>query len=104
MWSYSWTIRDHPVRESNVRQMTGYRAKEVFGHNPKILRSGKHDSAFYKATCSTIAAADVWRGEIVNRKKDGNLYTEAMTVAPVRSENGDISHFVAIKQDITERK
>lgn len=85
-------------------QMTAYRANEVFGHNPKILRSGKHDSAFYKAMWSTIAAGDVWRGEIVNRKKDGSLYTEEMTVAPVRSENGDISYFVAIKQDITEQK
>ena len=85
-------------------QMTGYTAEEVMGKNPRILKSGKHDAAFYKGMWRTISAGEVWRGEVDNRKKDGSLYSEEMTVAPVRSQDGDISHFVAIKHDTTERK
>jgi diguanylate cyclase (GGDEF)-like protein/PAS domain S-box-containing protein len=84
--------------------MTGYSADEAIGKNPDLWRSDKQDAAFYAALWDTIAAGTVWRGEVVNRKKDGSLYTEEMTVAPVRSEAGAISHYVAIKQDITQRK
>jgi diguanylate cyclase (GGDEF)-like protein/PAS domain S-box-containing protein len=85
-------------------QMTGYSPDEAIGKNPRLLQSGKHDAAFYTALWNTIAAGAVWRGEIINRKKDGSLYTEEMTIAPVRSDVGAITHFVAIKQDITRRK
>ncbi len=85
-------------------QMTGYTAEEAIGKDPSLWRSDKQDAAFYEALWNTIAAGNVWRGEIINRKKDGSLYTEEMTVAPVRSEAGAISHYVAIKQDITQRK
>jgi diguanylate cyclase (GGDEF)-like protein/PAS domain S-box-containing protein len=85
-------------------QMTGYSAGEAIDKNPRLLQSGKHDAAFYAALWNTIAAGTIWRGEIINRKKDGSLYTEEMTVAPVRSAAGAISHFVAIKHDITQRK
>jgi len=85
-------------------QMTGYRADEVIGRNPKLLQSGKQDAAFYGALWNTIAAGSHWRGEIINRKKDGTLYTEDMTIAPVRSTSGPISHYVAIKQDVSQRR
>ncbi len=84
--------------------MTGYAAEEAIGRNPRILRSGEQDAAFYRLLWNTITAGEVWHGEIVNRKKDGSLYPEEMTIAPVRSQSGTISHFVAIKQDISERK
>ena len=85
-------------------QMTGYTADEAIGKNPNLWRSDKQDAGFYAALWNTIAAGTVWRGEVVNRKKDGSLYTEEMTVAPVRSAAGAVSHYVAIKQDITQRK
>ncbi len=89
---------------SAFTQMTGYTAPEAMGKDPSLWRSDKQDAAFYAALWNTIAAGTVWHGEVVNRKKDGSLYTEEMTVAPVRSAAGAISHYVAIKQDITQRK
>jgi diguanylate cyclase (GGDEF)-like protein/PAS domain S-box-containing protein len=68
------------------------------------LKSGEQDAAFYAALWNTITAGNVWHGEVINRKKDGSLYTEEMTITPVRSDAGVISHYVAIKQDITQRK
>ena len=85
-------------------QMTGYAADEAIGNNPRLLKSGKQDAEFYAALWNTITAGNIWRGEIINRKKDGSLYTEEMTIAPVRSNTGEISHYIAIKQDITQRK
>ncbi|MDO8680792.1 MAG: PAS domain S-box protein [Acidobacteriota bacterium] len=83
---------------------TGYELEEARGQNPRILRSGKQDQTFYQNLWETILAGRVWRGEIVNRRKDGSLYTEDMTVTPVRDAGGEIAHFVAIKQDVTEHK
>lgn len=83
---------------------TGYTLEEAQGQNPRMLKSGKQDQAFYRNLWETILAGRVWHGEIVNRRKDGSLYTEEMTVTPVRNTGGEIAHFVAIKQDITERK
>jgi diguanylate cyclase (GGDEF)-like protein/PAS domain S-box-containing protein len=85
-------------------QMTGYSAEEAIGRNPRILNSGQQDAQFFRAMWQTIIAGHVWHGEVVNRKKDGSFYTEEMTVAPVRTPAGGISHFVAIKLDITQRK
>jgi diguanylate cyclase (GGDEF)-like protein/PAS domain S-box-containing protein len=84
--------------------LSGYAAEEVLGKNPRLLQSGANDREFYAQMWRTIGSGEVWRGEIVNRRKDGTLYTEEMTITPVFSRPGEISHFVAIKQDITERK
>jgi PAS domain S-box-containing protein len=84
--------------------LTGYLPKEAVGQNPRILQSGIHDESFYRNLWNTILAGNVWAGEITNRKKDGSLYPEEMTVAPVRSLTGEISNFVAVKQDLTNRK
>jgi PAS domain S-box-containing protein len=85
-------------------RLTGYSISEVRGQNPRALKSGKHDASFYKKLWETILAGEVWEGEIVNRRKDGTLYTEEMTVTPVRDRSRVITHFIAIKQDITVRK
>jgi PAS domain S-box-containing protein len=85
-------------------RLTGYAASEVIGQSPRVLKSGTHDAAFYQKLWNTVLSGEVWQGEIVNRRKDGTLYTEDMTITPVRDVRGDITHFVTIKQDITERK
>ena len=84
-------------------RLTGYAAEEVIGRNPRILKSGQHDEPFYRLIWNTILAGRAWSGEVVNRRQDGTLYTEEMTITPVRRD-GTPSHFVAIKQDITTRK
>ncbi len=83
---------------------TGYSAAEVIGQNPKLLKSGKHDAAFYRALWETVRAGEVWQGELINRRKDGSLYPEDMTITPLKDERGAITHFIAVKQDITKRK
>jgi PAS domain S-box-containing protein len=85
-------------------EMTGYTAEEVQGRTPRMLRSGEHDSQFYANMWQTILSGTVWHGEVVNRRKSGSLYVEEMTITPVRSERGEITHFIAIKVDVTERK
>lgn len=85
-------------------RLTGYTEEEVLGQTPRFLKSGVHDEAFYQRLWSSILRGDSWQGEVVNRRKDGSLYDEEMTITPVRSADGSIHHFVAVKQDITERK
>lgn len=84
--------------------LTGYSPEESVGQNPRMLKSWDYDHSFYRNLWSTIQAGKVWHGEIRNRKKDGSLYTEDMTITPLRSPTGEITHFIAIKQDITENK
>ena len=100
------TDRNGTIRWVNpaFTRLTGYTAKEAVGRNPRILRSGQHDQAFYHNLWETVLSGRVWQGEIVNRHKDGGLYTEEQTITPVRDERGDITHFIAIKQDIAERR
>jgi len=85
-------------------RLTGYTLEETLGQNPSLLKSGKHDQAFYQNLWETILSGQVWHGELVNRRKDGSLYFEEQIITPVRDERGKISHFIAIKQDISERK
>jgi PAS domain S-box-containing protein len=84
--------------------LTGYSEAEALGKNPRILNSGTHEKAFFTRMWDTINNGRTWRDEIVNRRKDGSLYTEEMTITPVRTDEGAIASFVAIKQDITARK
>ena len=83
---------------------TGYPAEEAVGRRPSILKSGMQDNAFYQRLWQTILAGQVWKGEVVNRRKDGILYTEEMAISPVKDESGTVVRFVAIKRDISERK
>ncbi len=85
-------------------QITGYTLEEVAGKKPSFLKSGHMDHAFYAQLWSTILAGNTWSGEVVNRRKDGAIYTEEQTIAPVRDASGQITHFIGIKQDITARK
>jgi len=85
-------------------QMSGYSPEEVIGQNPRMLKSGIHKKSFYKQLWKTILAGKIWQGEMTNRRKNGSLYTEEMTVTPVRDTSGEITHFVAIKLDISARK
>jgi PAS domain S-box-containing protein len=86
--------------------MTGYSKEEALGKNPRLLKSGEQPEAYYAKLWSTISSGKVWQGEIVNKRKDGTTYTEEMTITPVTQGVGNAAatRFIAIKQDITERK
>ena len=84
--------------------LTGYTPEEVLGKKPDFLKSGVQDQNFYRHLWQTILAGQVWHSEMVNRRKDGSLFTEECTITPVRDETGAIAHFIAVKQDITHRK
>ena len=86
--------------------MTGYSKEEVLGKNLRMLKSGEQPESYYAKLWSTISSGKVWKGEIVNRRKDGTAYTEEMTITPVTRDVGNPAnrYFIAIKQDITERK
>jgi two-component system sensor histidine kinase/response regulator len=83
---------------------TGYRRDEVIGHNPRILQSGKTPQATYDALWGALSQGEIWKGELVNRRKDGSEYTELAHIAPIRQADGRVSHYLAIKEDITEKK
>jgi diguanylate cyclase (GGDEF)-like protein/PAS domain S-box-containing protein len=85
-------------------QVTGYSADEVAGLTPRILKSGEHDPAVYKALWDDITSGKEWRGELCNRKKNGELYWEYASVAPVKDGSGNTTHFIAAKEDITRRR
>ncbi len=84
--------------------LTGYAFEEVLGQNPRILHSGQHPKKFYEDLWNTILSGRVWHGEVINKRKDGQLYTEEMTITPVRDPAGKIGHFIAIKQDVSDRQ
>lgn len=83
-------------------EVTGYAPNELVGNHTRMLKSGEHDEEFYAALWQTILRGEVWSGTIVNRRKDGTKYHESQTIAPVIGEDGTITHFIAIKQDVTE--
>ena len=85
--------------------LTGYSFGEAIGRNPRdLVKSGTHGESFYRMMWSTILAGNVWSGEMINRRKDGSLYPEALAITPVSNRLGEITHFVAIKRDLTEEK
>jgi two-component system sensor histidine kinase/response regulator len=85
-------------------ESTGYNREEIIGSNPRIFRSGKTPPETYAAMWAALSRGEAWKGEFINRCKNGNEYIEFMTVAPIRLPDGKISNFVAVKEDITERK
>jgi len=84
-------------------RLTGYSPEEAVGQNHRVLKSGKHSEAFYQDLWSTIRAGRIWRGELVNRRKDGSFYNEEMQIAPIRGRQNEIKGYIAIKQDVTAR-
>jgi PAS domain S-box-containing protein len=81
--------------------MSGYTSEEAVGQYPRILKSGRQVAAVYQELWNTIRSGRIWRGELINRRKDGTVYTEAMGITPVRDPQGEIVSFIAIKRDMT---
>jgi PAS domain S-box-containing protein len=84
--------------------LTGYTRGEVLGKNPRFLKSGRQSPAIYSELWHTIVAGGEWRGELCNRKKNGELYWELAAISAIRADDGAIAHFIAVKEDITDRK
>ena len=91
------------VNEAFVKA-TGYSREEAIGQNPRILQSGSTAQAIYKDLWATLTEGNLWKGEFKNKRKDGSEYVEFATIAPIRTIEGKTTHYVAIKQDITDRK
>ncbi|MCW8907561.1 MAG: EAL domain-containing protein [Sedimenticola sp.] len=83
---------------------TGYRQEEVIGRKYNVIRSGHTPDSTYQEMWQTITGGDIWEGELLNRKKDGELFWELVSISPVRNKLGEISHFIGIQHDITQRK
>lgn len=85
--------------------LTGFSHDEAIGMQPnELVKSGKQDPAFYQNLWDTIQSGNTWRGEIVNQRKNGELYDEELVISPVKDQQGCIRHFVGVKQDVSERK
>ena len=100
------TSLDGAIEYVNPRfcQTTGYTREEAHGQNPRILKSGKQSPHVYNELWQAITNGRPWRGELLNRKKNGELYWESAHISPVIDESGQVTNFVAVKEDITERK
>ncbi|MFO7761770.1 MAG: PAS domain S-box protein [Desulfobia sp.] len=85
-------------------KITGYSRKEAIGQNISILKSGEHDESFYKKLWNRISAGEFWSGRIINKRKDGSLFMEEMSISPVLDRTGKISYYVAVKRDITKEE
>ena len=85
-------------------EITGYPNAEVLGHNPRVLKSGRTSAETYREIWSAISAGGKWRGELLNRRKSGELYWEDAAISGLRDENGQITHFIGVKTDITASK
>lgn len=87
----------NPAFEAN----TGYSREEAVGENPRLLKSDEYDEPFYETLWETISSGKVWEGQLVNKRKNGSLFTEEASISPVKDTNGEIINYVAIKRDIT---
>ncbi|MCK6426693.1 MAG: PAS domain S-box protein [Burkholderiaceae bacterium] len=91
------------VNEAFTR-ISGYRADEVIGQNPRVLNSGQTPPETYVELWRSLTAGQTWRGEFVNRRKDGSLYVESAVLSPIRRADGRITHYVAVKEDVSEHR
>jgi diguanylate cyclase (GGDEF)-like protein/PAS domain S-box-containing protein len=98
-------------RNSNIEyvnpkflQVTGYSLDEVIGRNPSVLNSGLTPKETYRSLWETLSAGDEWRGEFHNRRKNGETYWEYASISPIRAQDGSVTHYLAVKEDITLRK
>lgn len=87
-----------------VTEITGYQFSELEGNNPRIFSTGEKPANDYKILWDTISSGKEWRGEFHNKKKNGELYWESASISPIKNENGEVTHFIGIKEDITEKK
>lgn len=88
----------------SFERLSGYKLEEILGRTPKLFKSGAHEPAFYSNLWEKLTAGESWTGEMVNARRDGSRYTVNQTVTPLRNDRGEISHFVSIQEDISERK
>jgi diguanylate cyclase (GGDEF)-like protein/PAS domain S-box-containing protein len=100
------TDKEGNIEYVNARfsELTGYSSNEVIGKNPRLLKSDEHSPEFYKELWDTITSGKVWKGDLQNKKKNGELYWEDTSISPVTSNGGNITHFIAVKNDISERR
>ena len=91
------------VNNAFVRN-TGYSREEALGQNPRVLKSNRTPKATYDDMWTRLSAGQAWRGELINRRKDGSEYVELANIAPIRQIDGRITHYVAIKEDVTDKK
>jgi PAS domain S-box-containing protein len=84
--------------------ITGYSSAEVLGETPRLLKSGKHDTDFYRSMWKTLRQGERWMGAVINRRKDGRLFEADLSIAPVRGEDGRTDSYVAVTRDTTERQ
>jgi hypothetical protein len=89
---------------SGFTALSGYSSEEVIGKNPRILKSGMHSNDFYKEIWDTISNGRSWYGELCNKNKNGNLYWVQANISPVMDSSGRITHYIAVKEDITGKK
>jgi PAS domain S-box-containing protein len=87
-----------------LTKVTGYSLPEVIGRNPRMFSSKQLDNAFYKHMWTTILKGEIWQGEFLNRRKNGETYWEKSIIAPISNDDGAITHFVAIREDVTEKR
>ncbi len=99
------TDREGTIQSVNpaFERITGYSREEIIGQNPRILKSGGQDALDYRELWDTLTAGRTWKGRLVNRRKDGSLFDEEATISPIRDLSGEITHYVAVKRDITEK-
>ncbi|MEH6814085.1 MAG: EAL domain-containing protein [Motiliproteus sp.] len=100
------TDADGHIQYTNPKftEITGFKQHEVMGKTPRILKSGKTNPDVYKELWCSVKSGKKWQGELLNRKKNGEHYWEAVTITPIRNDNGEITNFISIKEDITDAK
>jgi diguanylate cyclase (GGDEF)-like protein/PAS domain S-box-containing protein len=91
------------VNEAFVRT-TGYTLADVSGKNPRVLQSGRTPKTIYEAMWQSLTAGETWQGELYNQRKDGSEYVEHASISPIRQPDGRITHYVAVKEDITQKQ
>jgi len=91
------------VNEAFLRT-TGYSREEIIGQNPRLLRSGKTPKETYADLWNTMERGEIWKGEFINKRKDGSEFVESAIISPIRQPDGNITHYVGVKEDITEKK
>jgi PAS domain S-box-containing protein len=85
-------------------RITGYSSEEILGQTPALLRSGRHDTAHYRELWSTLLAGEVFRGTMINQRKNGGIYYAEMTITPIKDPADAVTHFVAVGKDMTDRR
>ncbi len=100
------TDREGTIEYVNAKftEISGYSTEEAMGRNPRLLSSDTHPPEFYKEMWDAISSGKDWHGEFYNRKKSGEFYWESASISPILNEKGEITHFVGVKEDITEKK